>query len=143
MPDIGDSGDPRVRYVLKWETLGRNRDRQRETTVQPSILKLYKLKLVEDNEAEAFFASLDLTRPELSQVADAVQKKDWKVAKEAWGKHLTERTSPHWLWSHRDRKLIQNFLLECGDDLSGAVKRADKVMRREFSMKGQACRRRT
>lgn len=136
MSDIGDSGDPRVRYVLKWETLGRNRDRQRETTVQPSILKLYKLKLVEDNDAEAFFASLDLTRPELSQVADAVQKKDWKVAKEAWGKHLTVRTSPHWHWSHRDRKVIQNFLLECGDDLSGAVKRADKVMRREFSMEG-------
>ena len=64
------------------------------------------------------------------------RKKIGKVAEEAGGKHLTERTSPHWLWSHRDRKVIQNFLLECGDDLSGAVKRADKVMRREFSMEG-------
>jgi len=44
MSDIGDSGDPNVRYVLKWETLGRNRDRKRETTVEPSMLKLYKLR---------------------------------------------------------------------------------------------------
>jgi hypothetical protein len=40
MSDIGDSGDPNVRYVLKWETLGRNRDRKRETSVEPSVLKL-------------------------------------------------------------------------------------------------------
>ena len=134
--DVGDSGDPNIRYVLKWETLGRNRDRKRKTTVEASILKLYKLKLVEDHYAETFFASIDLTLPELTHVADAVQKKDWKVAKEAWAEHLTQRTSPHWLWSHRDRKVIQDFLLECGDNLSGAVKLADKVMRREFSMEG-------
>ena len=46
MTDIGDSGDPNVRYVLKWETLGRNRDRKRETTVEPSMLKLYELRAV-------------------------------------------------------------------------------------------------
>ena len=44
MSDIGDPGDPNVRYVLKWETLGRNRDRKRETTVEPSKLKLYRLR---------------------------------------------------------------------------------------------------
>jgi hypothetical protein len=135
--DIGDSGDPMVRYVIKWETLGRNRDRKRETSVGPSMLKLYKLKLVEDNQAAAFFESLDLTRPELSKVAHAVKIKDWKVAKDAWAEHLSDRTSPHWHWSHRNRKTIQNFLYESGDDLSSAVKRADKVLRREFSMQGK------
>jgi len=44
MSDIGDSGDPNVRYVLKWETLEPNRDRKREMTVEPSKLKLYKLR---------------------------------------------------------------------------------------------------
>ncbi|WP_168442063.1 BNR repeat-containing protein [Pontiella desulfatans] len=44
MSDIGDSGNPEVRYVLKWETLGKNRDRKPETTVEPSMLKLYKLR---------------------------------------------------------------------------------------------------
>jgi hypothetical protein len=42
--DIGSSGDDGVRYVLQWETMGRNFDRPREN-VQPksSVLKLYKL----------------------------------------------------------------------------------------------------
>ena len=42
--DLGNSGDSNIRYVLKWETLGRNRDRKRKTTVEPSMLKLYRLK---------------------------------------------------------------------------------------------------
>jgi len=85
------------------------------------------------DEAVAFFDSLDLTRKELSEVAAAVKKSDWEAAKAAWAKHLKERNAPHWHWSHRDRKAIQEFLQKNGDDLSGSVKRADKVMRREFS----------
>jgi hypothetical protein len=43
--DIGDSGDVKVRYILQWETLGRNRDRPRKPPLpQPSTLKLYKLR---------------------------------------------------------------------------------------------------
>lgn len=42
--DIGDSGNPDVRYILKWETLGRNRDRKPKMTAGPSMLKLYKLR---------------------------------------------------------------------------------------------------
>ena len=44
--DIGSSGDENVRYVLQWETMGRNHDRPRKN-VRPrtSTLKLYKLKL--------------------------------------------------------------------------------------------------
>jgi hypothetical protein len=42
--DIGDDGDPSVRYVLKWETIPRNRDRPRpEPWPGPSQLYLYKL----------------------------------------------------------------------------------------------------
>ena len=42
--DIGNSGQDDIRYVLKWETLDRNRDRPREGSLpQPSILYLYEL----------------------------------------------------------------------------------------------------
>jgi hypothetical protein len=43
--DIGDSGSADVRYMLQWETLGRNRDRPRDPPLpKPGMLKLYKLK---------------------------------------------------------------------------------------------------
>jgi hypothetical protein len=42
--DIGDSGEENVRYILQWETLGKNRDRPRKPPLpQPSTLRLYKL----------------------------------------------------------------------------------------------------
>ena len=43
--DIGDSGEDGVRYILQWETLGRNRDRARTPPLpEPGMLKLYKLR---------------------------------------------------------------------------------------------------
>lgn len=43
--DIGNSGIKNMRYLLKWETLERNRDRPRpEPWPEPSQLYLYKLK---------------------------------------------------------------------------------------------------
>jgi hypothetical protein len=43
--DIGNSGEKNIRYLLKWETLDRNRDRPRpEPWPKPSQLYLYKLK---------------------------------------------------------------------------------------------------
>ncbi len=43
--DIGESGEKNIRYLLKWETLERNRDRPRpEPWPEPSQLYLYKLK---------------------------------------------------------------------------------------------------
>ncbi len=40
----GDRPDANVRYMLRWETLGVNRDRAREGTIpEPTMLKLYKL----------------------------------------------------------------------------------------------------
>ncbi len=43
--DLGKSGEENVRYILKWETIPRNRDRPREKPwPAPSQLYLYKLK---------------------------------------------------------------------------------------------------
>ncbi len=41
--DIGSSGPKGVRYVLRWETLGPNRDRPRDVQPPASMLRLYKL----------------------------------------------------------------------------------------------------
>jgi hypothetical protein len=42
--DIGSSREKGVRYILQWETLGRNYDRPRKPPLpQPSMLRLYKL----------------------------------------------------------------------------------------------------
>lgn len=43
--DIGIKGDENIRYVLKWETINRNRDKPRDKPwPEPSQLYLYKLK---------------------------------------------------------------------------------------------------
>jgi hypothetical protein len=42
--DIGKSGQTRVRYILRWETLGVNRDRRHKGTLpKPSMLRLIKI----------------------------------------------------------------------------------------------------
>lgn len=47
--DMGNSGDESVRYILQWETLGRNRDRPRKPPLpQPSMLRVYKLTTNDD-----------------------------------------------------------------------------------------------
>lgn len=43
--DLGESGEKDVRYALRWETLGPNRDRPRTGALPPATeLRLYKLK---------------------------------------------------------------------------------------------------
>ena len=43
--DIGKTQNENIRYVLKWETINRNRDRPREKPLpEPSQLYLYQLK---------------------------------------------------------------------------------------------------
>ena len=43
--DLGSSGEPGIRYVLRWETLPHNRDQSRTGPLpMPGALKLYKLK---------------------------------------------------------------------------------------------------
>ena len=46
--DIGNSGEDGVRYILQWETLGRNHDRPRQPPLpEPSQLMLHKLRRVQ------------------------------------------------------------------------------------------------
>jgi hypothetical protein len=43
--DLGESGEPGVRYVLRWETLGPNRDRPREGDLpEASRLRVFKIE---------------------------------------------------------------------------------------------------
>lgn len=42
--DAGENIDSNVRYLLRWETLGVNRDRSRQAVPEPSMLRLYKLR---------------------------------------------------------------------------------------------------
>ncbi|MBN1124340.1 MAG: BNR repeat-containing protein [Sedimentisphaerales bacterium] len=43
--DLGENSEPGVRYMLRWETLDRNRDRPRSDPLpKPSTLRLYKLR---------------------------------------------------------------------------------------------------
>jgi len=49
--DIGNSDEAGVRYLLQWETFGRNYDRARKPPLpKPSMLKLYKLKSMPSKE---------------------------------------------------------------------------------------------
>ncbi len=46
--DLGDSGEPGIRYFLRWETLPPNRDRRREgPTPDPSLLRLCRVRTPE------------------------------------------------------------------------------------------------
>jgi hypothetical protein len=42
--DAGESGDPNLEYILRWETLPPNYDRPRDKTPKPSMLKLYGMR---------------------------------------------------------------------------------------------------
>jgi len=42
--DAGGDRDSNVQYLLRWETLGVNRDRPREKVPKPTMLRLYKLR---------------------------------------------------------------------------------------------------
>jgi len=45
--DSHESGDEHLRYILQWETLGRNHDRPRKPPFpKPSMLRLHTLRLV-------------------------------------------------------------------------------------------------
>ncbi|MEN6347602.1 MAG: heparinase II/III family protein [Armatimonadia bacterium] len=93
-----------------------------------------RVKAVGD-EAD-FFSLMDLQRPELAEVRKAVEAKDWKAAKQAWANHLSNRTSPRWLWSHRDKQRI----CEVYDKQYGGFARykgsADQVLARDFNWLG-------
>lgn len=83
-----------------------------------------------------FFSQLNLELPALADVRKAVEAEDWAAAKVAWARHLSERTSPTWIWSRRDKDKIMAFLKTHGDGLERSVDRADRVLRREFRFQG-------
>lgn len=78
----------------------------------------------------AFFAALDLARPDLAAVKAAVEKADWAAAKRSFVQHLKQRTSPRWHFDWRTRptapkpgrgndlaeadRYARNDLLSCG-----------------------------
>ncbi len=42
--DLGESGDPNVRYILKWDVLSANHDRKRSGPLPPpAMLRVYKI----------------------------------------------------------------------------------------------------
>lgn len=84
----------------------------------------------------AFFALLDLDRPELGAVRAAVEAGDWQRAKSAWAEHLGRRTAPRWLWSHRDRERIAAVHEQRWGGLKRYVAAADRVLARQFDFLG-------
>ncbi len=84
----------------------------------------------------AFFNLLDLSQPELASVQKAVATKDWSAAKAAWALHLTERTTPRWIWSRRDKAAIEKVYNTSFKGLARYTAAADKVITRDFSFLG-------
>lgn len=84
----------------------------------------------------AFFGLLDLERPDLSAVREAVGKRDWPAAKAAWAKHVAEHLHGRWGWSYRDREKIKQFLGGHGVNLAQMAGAADRVMQRDFDQLG-------
>jgi hypothetical protein len=82
----------------------------------------------------AFFELLDLDQPALAAVRTAVQAHDWQAAKQAWAQHLSTRTSPHWLWSRRDRPAFQQIYDAQFNGLARYTNAADRVLARDFTL---------
>jgi hypothetical protein len=87
-------------------------------------------------DEKAFFALLDLDRPDLKEVKQAVAAGDWTAAKRAWARHLETRTQPRWLWSRRDRAELIRIEQEKFGGLARYVKAADRVLARDFDFLG-------
>jgi hypothetical protein len=92
-------------------------------------------KMAVNNEIE-FFGLIDLTKPGMVELEKAVKNKDWKAAKEAWGKYLEEILAERWVWSYKDREKIMKFLEGHDPKFKDAQKKAEKVFKREFSAQG-------
>lgn len=84
----------------------------------------------------AFFAALDLDRPELAPLRTAVLAADWPRAKQLWADHLTTRRKPLWLWDHRERGRIVTMHERDFGGLQKHVSAADRVLARDFELLG-------
>lgn len=84
----------------------------------------------------SFFAALDLSRPDMAAVKQAVAAKDWPAARAASAKHLTDRTSPRWLWSGRNRNAIEKLFADNYGGFKQFVPAANLVLERKFDFLG-------
>jgi len=82
----------------------------------------------------AFFDLLDLSQPSLSAVRTAVAVRDWPAAKQAWAQYLSTRTSPHWLWSRRDRSAFEAAYDAQFGGLARYTNAANRVLARDFTL---------
>ena len=83
-----------------------------------------------------FFQALDLARPELASVRAAVESSDWPRAKQAWAEHLATRSAPSWIWSRRDRPMMQKLFDQQFGGLARFTNAASKVLARDFTLLG-------
>jgi hypothetical protein len=86
--------------------------------------------------AAAFFNLLDLTRPELAAVRQAVEARDWSAAKQAWAQHLATRTAPRWFWLRQDRPAFAQIYDAHFGGLAHYTNAADRVLARDFNFLG-------
>lgn len=88
-----------------------------------------------DGEA-SFFEALDLAQPGLAGVRTAVEARDWPRAKQAWAEHLATRTAPCWIWSRRERPMIERLYDQQFGGLARYTNAASKVLARDFTLLG-------
>ena len=81
----------------------------------------------------AFFGLLDLQRPDLTAVRQAVAAQDWAAARQAWARHLETRDAPHWLWSREDKGLIIRLEDAQFGGLKTYIPAGDGVLKRVFA----------
>ena len=84
----------------------------------------------------AFFNLLDLQRPELAPLRQAVEANDWPEARRAWARHLEKREQPHWLWSRNDKAAITALYDKEFGGLARHIGAADQVLAHEFNFGG-------
>jgi hypothetical protein len=87
-------------------------------------------------DESSFFNQLDLTKPELAAVRQAVEARDWPAAKQAWSQHLAPRTAPRWFWSRQDRATFAQIYDASFGGLARYTNAADRVLARDFTFLG-------
>ncbi len=74
----------------------------------------------------AFFALLDLARPELSAVREAAERQDWAAAKRGFAAHLRARRTPRWTFDPH----------AVGRERKPEVAKAEKALRHQLTSIG-------
>ena len=102
-------------------------------TVDPTAVPASPLAV---GDEKAFFSLLDLERSDLAPIKKAAAAEDWPAAKEAWARHLQNRTRPTWVWSRRDRAELLRIYADKFGGLARYTNAANRVLAREFDFLG-------